>query len=170
VIKQVKVNSRERVVLESKFGLSQLETFKFVFSEVYFKPYAINIADQYKHIIKPCIVASIGCSTLLSSKQVLDFFCKLSRYTVTFQGTFFFLPTFLFSRSHDLPLPYHLIDHMTSHLTSHLTLCQQHHMTRTKVLVPIVRLIGTSYCSPFLLFSYLLFCIIDLHFLLAMTS
>jgi len=86
-----------------------------------------------------------------------------------FQGTLFlFLPTFLFLRSRDLPLPYYLINH----LTSHLTLCQQHHMTHTKALVP--------HCLPdwdTLLFSllivkhsYLLFYIIDPHFLLAMTS
>jgi len=40
---------------------------------------------------------------------------------------------------------------MTSHLTSHLTLCQQHHMTHTKVLV--------LYCLPdwdTLLFSSLI--------------
>ena len=83
---------------------------------------------------------------------------------------FSLLPNFLLFRSCDLPLPYHLIDHMTSHMTSHLTLCQQHHMTHTKVLVPIVCLIGTPYWSPLLLFSYLLFYVIDPHFLLAMTS
>ena len=77
---------------------------------------------------------------------------------------FSFLPTFLFSRSHDLPLPYYLTDHMTNHLTSHLTLCQQHHMTHTKA--PVL------HCPPdwdTLLFSPLLFYIIDPYCSMSLT-
>jgi len=47
LFKENEVNSREWVILESEFALSQSKAFKFVFSEVYFKPYAIDVTDRY---------------------------------------------------------------------------------------------------------------------------
>ena len=82
LFKKDEVDSRERVVLESKFASSQLKAFKFILSDAYFKPYAIDVADRYQCIVKPCVVTCIRCSGILASKQVLYVLSKFSRYAV----------------------------------------------------------------------------------------
>jgi len=47
LFKKDEVNPREWVIFKSEFVLSQLKTFKFVFLDAYFKPYAIDIADRH---------------------------------------------------------------------------------------------------------------------------
>jgi len=83
------VNPQKWVVLESKFVSSQLKAFKFVFLDAYFKPYAIDITDRYQCIVESSIVAHIGCSGILTSKQVSYTFGKFSRYTVFWFGDHF---------------------------------------------------------------------------------
>ena len=83
---------------------------------------------------------------------------------VMIQGLFFIFCLPLSFPDHMILYPTsHLTHHLTHHLTNHMT----SHLTITKTPVSIVCLIGPPYCSPFLLFPYLLFYIIDPHFLVA---
>ena len=70
------------MVLESKFASSQLKAFKFVSSDTYFEPYTIDITDRYQCIVESSIVACVGCSSLLTTKQVSYIFGEFSRYAV----------------------------------------------------------------------------------------
>jgi len=68
LFKENEVNPRKQVVLESEFTLSQSKAFKFVFSDAYFKPYAVDITDRYQCVVESSIVAHIRCSSILASK------------------------------------------------------------------------------------------------------
>jgi len=82
LFKRNEVYARQWVVFESEFILSQSKAFKFVSSDVYFKPYTINVTNQYQCVVESGIVACIGCSSLLAAEQVLYVFGKFSRYAV----------------------------------------------------------------------------------------
>jgi len=56
------------VVFESEFISSQSKAFKLVSSDMYFKPYAIDIADRYQCIIKSSVVACVEGSSLLTAE------------------------------------------------------------------------------------------------------
>jgi len=68
LFEQNEVDSREGMVLESKFASSQSKAFEFVFSDMYFKPYAVNVTDRYQCVVKLGVVACVGCSGILTSE------------------------------------------------------------------------------------------------------
>ena len=82
LFKPNEVNSRKWVVFKSKFISSQSKAFKFVSSDAYFKPYAIDITDRYECVVESGIVACIGCCSLLTAEQVSYVFSEFRGYAV----------------------------------------------------------------------------------------